>query len=647
MATKDEKGSDLLICPVCGQEYKIPKLISCGHSVCMKPCLQNLLQRSSPMCLVCSSEIQTTSSASADSFPTNPVLEALLNRRGDFKATPSSSNTNITVKRKLCQLHEENLDKFCETCSEMICEKCANEIHDQLHEVTSVREAANKFFDRLEGTEQTVKTAHDRLCKILDTLEKAKLKCETDSDHIKVQISESGILATQLLQNCVEELSSKVDERKEKILKKIRTIKSQQFETLLFSNYLKTVCGELKDNHQGYSFSSKGVVNNLSSKTEKLSQDVLHLENTNVPDGIGLYFHPSPLQHFHENSLGTLEPNPLQTKLVPIANKLWDITIVGTYSYHPGVQSYKGFVWVNKSTNIHVSDFVIKHVITIQGGVGGNASFLTTANISVISPCTDKSGLSVLGHNETSIYKLSYDLSSTITATDEKNLECATENAISAVCWDESRNDCYALLKDGKTIIRINMGVLVRQNFEIKLDEPVTSVTSRQFHVSKLGGMAICEIEKKRVQYYERVQSKATKTVTAPPDIKGWYPVFVITREDDQRWFVAWETRSYDIEDEGGVPYARIYQYDETFELEGLCFKLACSKIKAFSFTNRYFSCDSSYNSSHHSRRFSYGRRRPLIFHGEDSINKMGIVIEDICYNSQKTCLTFLCCNGD
>ncbi|KAJ8048202.1 hypothetical protein HOLleu_00417 [Holothuria leucospilota] len=40
--------------------------------------------------------------------------------------------------------------------------------------------------------------------------------------------------------------------------------------------------------------------------------------------------------------------------------------------------------------------------------------------------------------------------------------------------------------------------------------------------------MAICETKKKR--YYEGVQAEATKIVAAPPDINGWYSVFVTTR---------------------------------------------------------------------------------------------------------------------
>lgn len=42
--------------------------------------------------------------------------------------------------------------------------------------------------------------------------------------------------------------------------------------------------------------------------------------------------------------------------------------------------------------------------------------------------------------------------------------------------------------------------------------------------------MAVCETKKKRIRYCEGVQAKATKIVAAPPDINGWYPVFVTTR---------------------------------------------------------------------------------------------------------------------
>lgn len=547
---------------------------------------------------------------SAESFPTNLALEALLNKKDiDWKASHGTVYTKTSVINKLCDIHEERLSKFCVTCSELICEKCVTEIHDHEHEITTLPEAAEKYSSRLKEVDQALKAANEKLEKLSELLENAKMNCKTDADAIKTKIAEAETWAVQLVRNCMIDLCSKTDQKKVEMIKEIKKTELEESELVMFSKYLINLSESLQsDNPQGFNATSKNGIDNLKRKSEELSEHITLLERRHIPNEIGLCFQAASSKDLQFNVLGTLEFSSSKTESTPSTCNLWlqsQVTEIFRTDLYD--EKFKGFARLKSSCNVFTS--ARGSSFTSGKGIIYLGSCLYGVSLSsMITPVTDISGFCVLCHSKNNVYKIKHDPSSERcpTSYDARKLDITEETVISAICWDETRADCYALLKDGFTIISINFSGLMKRKVQVKLDEPVASVTSRQLHVSEQGGMAICDKDRKLIRYYDKVQSKASKIVTAPPEIRGWYPVYVVTRKVDQRWFVAWETLSCEIE-EDGVPYARIYQYSERFNLEGLRFKLSCHNVEAFSFG------ELSYN------------------------NRMNIVIAKKSYNSKQT----------
>ncbi|CAF0879676.1 unnamed protein product, partial [Brachionus calyciflorus] len=131
-----------LICPVCLDRYKQPKLLPCQHTFCLSPCLNNLADRVTNRikCPECRT-IHTLPYQGVDALPNNLTLLKFLDL--DFETIPSNCN----------QCERKGQNSKCPDCGKYFCQNCKlihlahlqNEIRIR---IMNIRKSLHKSFSQ-------------------------------------------------------------------------------------------------------------------------------------------------------------------------------------------------------------------------------------------------------------------------------------------------------------------------------------------------------------------------------------------------------------------------------------------------------------------------------------------------------------------
>ncbi|XP_060596821.1 RING finger protein nhl-1-like [Ruditapes philippinarum] len=158
--------TELLKCPVCTGMVNEPKQLPCQHSLCWRPCLERLLQRSRSCvlkCPVCEAD-HAFSQINANTFPNSFLLKNLLDLYKNHHDTVSSVRNATQVLSRdghngsgQGMSSAETPDSFkkqkCEECRSIgqkreICLHCAKKICQQCHlkHIRLVRTAVHDYY---------------------------------------------------------------------------------------------------------------------------------------------------------------------------------------------------------------------------------------------------------------------------------------------------------------------------------------------------------------------------------------------------------------------------------------------------------------------------------------------------------------------
>lgn len=138
MASNKSPFEVYLSCPVCGEVFKDPVVITCNHSVC-QACLHTLWDtRGSRECPVCGRK------SSQDCPPVNLVLKSLCENLPQG-ANGTASNTALGDSGIVCGLHGEKLKLFCVDTHEPVCVVCRDSKTHKDHTFSPIDEAASEL----------------------------------------------------------------------------------------------------------------------------------------------------------------------------------------------------------------------------------------------------------------------------------------------------------------------------------------------------------------------------------------------------------------------------------------------------------------------------------------------------------------------
>lgn len=157
-------SSETITCSICVENLSNPKILPCGHSLCLSPCLENLSRERPMQCPLCRKHFHCPPSGRIEDLPTNFALKDLLETAKQPQKTFVSEkgedklSWSFTASGNLCNEHEnDSCDFFCNTCMAVVCPKCLLSTHKVgHHSIVAAEEYARARIDHLLTTLSTV-----------------------------------------------------------------------------------------------------------------------------------------------------------------------------------------------------------------------------------------------------------------------------------------------------------------------------------------------------------------------------------------------------------------------------------------------------------------------------------------------------------
>ncbi|KAK6172542.1 hypothetical protein SNE40_016176 [Patella caerulea] len=213
-------GANPLICSICLNEFREPKIINCFHSFC-KSCLKSYIDRFSKCgtfdCPLCRSNIPLPEHGVAG-FSSNFYLEqsksenngnpqnAVYNEKNLERVTEAAKDSVVTMNEtkqveKKCSEHKKEIEFYCRDCSLSLCCKCLLKKHKE-----------HSFVD----IDEVVDEARIELLDLQKELEKHTHKLEKHSDIVKSKTGE--------VKDSLQGIFVKIDEYVEQINRAATTL---------------------------------------------------------------------------------------------------------------------------------------------------------------------------------------------------------------------------------------------------------------------------------------------------------------------------------------------------------------------------------------------------------------------------------------
>ncbi|KAK0055257.1 tripartite motif-containing protein 2 [Biomphalaria pfeifferi] len=259
----EKLSNEFLICPLCYEQYKTPKVLPCQHTFCL-PCLRSYVAARGidgtvpcPMC----KELVLIPNNDVANLKNNFMIVSLLHFVESSKAAsppaqklaslPQQGNTSSLDKAQIpCGACSEaaGLNSFCQICSLWLCSTCtkahsrlAQTSNHQLMSASDVDKHCKSLVDMGEKALSELQLANLESQEILISqiqqlpenlsLMKAKILSVAEEAHKIIQDKTTELTQhlTQFQQNQEQELSMKLDltENRKKDLDQIQTLLSQ------------------------------------------------------------------------------------------------------------------------------------------------------------------------------------------------------------------------------------------------------------------------------------------------------------------------------------------------------------------------------------------------------------------------------------
>ncbi|CAK8692606.1 uncharacterized protein LOC143463458 [Clavelina lepadiformis] len=171
----------LITCPVCLDRFKVPKILPCQHTFCLKPCLQNLVVDKKIRCPQCRST----------HFLPRQGLVGLPNNLTIISILDLPSSNIVRKKDEVCQecQQENSKPEKCSHCERKLCRDCST-AHFQ-HLVHSLARSLNQ-----------VRKHIPKVSEMITELEERQVKSVSTANSLKSEVN-------QAIERCVNELKNR------------------------------------------------------------------------------------------------------------------------------------------------------------------------------------------------------------------------------------------------------------------------------------------------------------------------------------------------------------------------------------------------------------------------------------------------------
>ncbi|XP_038062885.1 E3 ubiquitin-protein ligase TRIM50-like [Patiria miniata] len=312
MATALEKISNHLVCGICQEKYKRPKVLDCQHSFC-ETCLEKYYtsrhagQPKIP-CPVCRRETEL-SETRIQGLKTNFHLMGIV-EEVSLQEKVARSVEQISSDQSNCQKHKDKVKwLYCETCEELICRACTVVDHCRpKHHYIESGEASLKYKQSLKDKLPDITTDIKRLEQCLANLSQAKQK-----------FTQNVTKTVKTVQDKADQMRAEITTQETKMIEEIKQL--QQDRNRTYDEHQSTLTMMLESKQ--HSFSTAQDVINTASDTDLLSlypiisKDLKSLKGQNPPqiDPKLSYLSFTPGQRIGDINLGKLEVEAVKWKM--------------------------------------------------------------------------------------------------------------------------------------------------------------------------------------------------------------------------------------------------------------------------------------------------------------------------------------------
>ncbi|KAI4894165.1 hypothetical protein NFI96_027840 [Prochilodus magdalenae] len=256
-------------CPVCGDVYKDPVLLSCSHSVC-KSCLEKLWEtQRTKQCPYCKRR----------SSKEYPPLNLALKKLCEAFAQERSQGASVKVKT-LCDLHRKELILFCLDDQQSVCSECCSKTHTN-HRFCELQEKANGIKTELSAALKILKDKEKIFTDCKESWDQTAEHIATQAQNTERQIKEEFEKLHQFLRD--EEAARiavlrKEEEQKSQVMKEKMEKMSRELEAL--SDTIRVVEEQMEAEDVSLIRNHKATVERAQRNVpdpEKPSVELLHV----------------------------------------------------------------------------------------------------------------------------------------------------------------------------------------------------------------------------------------------------------------------------------------------------------------------------------------------------------------------------------
>ena len=220
-------------CPKCKFSYDpeihVPLLLmGCGHTLC-RICAEKIYTQNTIICTECR---LTSTASSIKDFPTNMALLRIAKKIPEnMILSPANTTLYEHSPRALCEVHEKELEAFCENDSQLLCIDCILLNSHKDHAIASIIESSRKirtsFLTICESTSKSADILTGLLAKTNTMREESAKAANTKKDLIQKTYSEFYRIAQTRETQLKQEVDSALEKYHESLDEKINQITIQ------------------------------------------------------------------------------------------------------------------------------------------------------------------------------------------------------------------------------------------------------------------------------------------------------------------------------------------------------------------------------------------------------------------------------------
>uniref|UniRef100_A0A8C0HD41 Zinc finger protein RFP-like n=1 Tax=Chelonoidis abingdonii TaxID=106734 RepID=A0A8C0HD41_CHEAB len=197
-----EQGNFLRLCPICGEYFKDPVVIDCGHSfchVCISQCWEGLdTSFSCPQC--------RETAEQRNLRPNRPLANVL-----ELAKRLSLQVMKVAGGERVCEDHREPLKLFCEEDQDPICVVCDRSRAHRAHTVVPIEEAAQEYKIQTQTERQKIVSEFQQLRKFLEEQEQCLLAQLANLEKEIVKIQNENVTKLSEGISCLSDLISEME----------------------------------------------------------------------------------------------------------------------------------------------------------------------------------------------------------------------------------------------------------------------------------------------------------------------------------------------------------------------------------------------------------------------------------------------------